>query len=52
MAARPELQNIHLQVPRLVLALLNAYGNVDPGTSAVVITGAKLRYSETLVDLS
>lgn len=29
MAARPELQNIHLQVPRLVLALLNAAGNVD-----------------------
>ena len=25
---------------------------VDPGTSVVVITGAKLRYSETLVDLS
>lgn len=32
MTARPELQNVRLQVPRLVLALLNAYGNVDRDT--------------------
>ena len=55
MTARPELQNVRLQVPRLVLALLNAYGNVDRDTGAagvVTVTNAVLLFSETLVDLS